>query len=205
MRLLSRKEAKQSGEYLYYTGKPCKHGHVAERYTNNAMCTVCSKKYARAYEEPKEKKQARYLRNRDAILENKKRYYEENKEDIRAKQLEYFKANKEHLYAMNKQWRENNPDKVKEASVRNRYRRYRAIPSWLTDEQQQQINNIYKECKEMTMQTGIEHHVDHIIPIHGKTVSGLHVPENLQILTASENCSKKNSFEAGTLTIADAD
>ena len=205
MRLLSRKEAKQSGEYLYYTGKPCKHGHVAERYTNNAMCTVCSKKYARAYEEPKEKKQARYLRNREAYLENKKRYYEENKAEIRAKQNKYREENREMFAKMNRQWRKNNPERARLNDVRCRYRRYRAIPSWLTDEQQQQINEIYKECKKMTMQTGIEHHVDHIIPIHGKSVSGLHVPENLQILTASENCSKKNAFEAGTLVIQEAE
>jgi hypothetical protein len=169
-----------------------------------------AREYAREYRKRNKERlsieaKQRYQNNREAYLENKKRYYEENKTEIRAKQNKYRKENLEMLSEINRQWRKNNPEKAKLNYVRCRYRRYRAIPSWLSDEQQQQINNIYKECKEITMQTGVQHHVDHIIPIHGKTVSGLHVPENLQILTASENCSKKNSFVADDLTIAEAD
>ena len=168
-----------------------------------------AREYAREYRKRNKERlsieaKQRYQANREAYLENKKRYYEENKTEIRAKQNKYREENREMFAEMNRQWRKDNPEKARLNDVRCRYRRYRAIPSWLTDEQQKQINDIYKECKEMTMQTGIEHHVDHIIPIHGKSVSGLHVPENLQILTASENCSKKNSFEAGTLVIAEA-
>ena len=68
----------------------------------------------------------------------------------------------------------------------------KATPIWLTTEQKNQINNIYKNCLNITKQTGIKHNVDHIIPLKGKKVCGLHVPWNLQILTATENNSKNN-------------
>jgi hypothetical protein len=56
------------------------------------------------------------------------------------------------------------------------------------------IAGIYKKCKELSSATGIPHQVDHIIPLRGKTVCGLHVESNLQILPASENLRKRNRF-----------
>ena len=74
--------------------------------------------------------------------------------------------------------------------------RRRAAPSWLTAIQKAQIQEMYDVAIARTQQTGIKHHVDHIMPILGELSSGLHVPWNLQILTASENCAKKNRVEA---------
>jgi hypothetical protein len=74
--------------------------------------------------------------------------------------------------------------------------RRRAAPSWLTAIQKAQIMEFYDIARCLTVQTGIQHDVDHIMPIKGEASSGLHVPWNLQILTKSENCAKKNKVEA---------
>lgn len=169
-----------------------------------------AREYAREYRKRNKERlsveaKKRYQANRTEYLRRKKEYYQENREEIRLKQKKYYAENSDKVLSSNRQWRKNNPDKARENDVRCRYRRYRAIPNWLTLYQQEQINAIYRKCRQMTLETGIQHHVDHIVPIHGVDVCGLHVPENLQILTASENCSKRNSFEAGELTIQDAD
>ena len=61
-------------------------------------------------------------------------------------------------------------------------------PKWLTKEQEQQIKDFYINCPK-----GMA--VDHIYPLQGKYVSGLHHPDNLQYLTRSENSSKNNRYE----------
>jgi hypothetical protein len=67
----------------------------------------------------------------------------------------------------------------------------KATPSWADKES---IKQFYIEAQRLTKETGVPHEVDHIIPIAGKLVSGLHVPSNLQILTAEENQRKNAKF-----------
>jgi hypothetical protein len=67
-----------------------------------------------------------------------------------------------------------------------------ATPKWLTAIDRAMIREFYDLAKARETQTGIKYHVDHIIPVNGKSVCGLHVPWNLQILSRSENCAKKN-------------
>jgi 5-methylcytosine-specific restriction endonuclease McrA len=67
-----------------------------------------------------------------------------------------------------------------------------ATPNWLTEKHWHQIKSIYEEAKRLTKVTGIPHQVDHIYPLNGENGSGLHVPWNLQILTANENNCKNN-------------
>ena len=54
---------------------------------------------------------------------------------------------------------------------------------------------IYERARRLSAETGVKHHVDHVLPVNGKLVSGLHVETNLQILTATENIKKTNYFE----------
>lgn len=67
-----------------------------------------------------------------------------------------------------------------------------ATPSWLSEEQKQQIFAVYQHAKECEMLTGDKYHVDHIVPLKGENVSGLHVPWNLQVLPADINLQKGN-------------
>lgn len=67
-----------------------------------------------------------------------------------------------------------------------------AKPLWASDEA---IAAIYEESKRRTLETGIPHCVDHVIPLRGRLVCGLHVETNLQVLTVSENARKQNKFQ----------
>ena len=87
-----------------------------------------------------------------------------------------------------------NPAKMREGKMRYLYALAKHTPRWLTKDHMKQMEDVYKESKRIALETGVKMHVDHIVPIRGKTVSGLHVPWNLQILTASENISKSNDI-----------
>lgn len=89
-------------------------------------------------------------------------------------------------------WARDNPDKATACVRRRSACKINATPSWSDKEK---ILAFYIEAKRMTRDTGIKHHVDHIVPLKNKRVCGLHVHQNLQILTATENLKKHNSFE----------
>lgn len=71
-----------------------------------------------------------------------------------------------------------------------------ATPTWLTVEQRRQIEEVYLHAKDCTLVSGEQYDVDHIVPLQGKGVCGLHVPWNLQVLPSDINRSKSNKYEA---------
>jgi 5-methylcytosine-specific restriction endonuclease McrA len=134
-------------------------------------------------------------KNKEEIAEQKISYYLENKEAILTRQANYYAENKKVLDARISIWGKNNRGKINAIAARRRAQKLLATPKWLTKGQLEEILSIYLEAARLTKETGIKHHVDHIIPLQGENVTGLHVPWNLQILTATENCRKGNKFD----------
>ena len=93
--------------------------------------------------------------------------------------------------ATNKAWKSINPDRLNFYTAKRRAAQLERTVPWAD---LVSIQAIYSEAKRLTETTGVKHHVDHVIPLQGELVSGLHVESNLQVLTAQENCSKSNKF-----------
>lgn len=91
-------------------------------------------------------------------------------------------------------WRQANPQKVRAQVAKRRCDKISRTPAWLTREDFVKMEFFYEMARALTESTGVLHHVDHELPLRGKYVSGLHVPGNLQILTATENMQKKNRW-----------
>ncbi len=121
-----------------------------------------------------EKRKARYQKRREIELALGREYKKKNKESVDAKVREYHKAH---------------PELLAEINAMRRAARMKATPKWLSEAHRREIRALYGESK---ARGGSLWHVDHIVPLQGKTVSGLHVPWNLQLLPASENLRKKN-------------
>jgi hypothetical protein len=144
-------------------------------------------------------------KNRDKRSEYAKQYRKANPEKVQELAKAWAKANPEkirgYMQKASKAWHERNPDYLsnfykanKERYVAARARRRAAqdsaTPAWLTAIDKAMIQEMYDVSEARYIQTGIKHHVDHIVPINGKSVAGMHVPWNLQVITAHENLSK---------------
>lgn len=131
--------------------------------------------------------QQRYIEKADHIKEVNKQWRDQNKDYYHKR----FQQNKDLYLSWLRAWAIENPGKMKAKDRRRKVRNKLAFVPWADLDK---INIIYKVAKELTEQTGIPHHVDHIIPLQGKLVSGLHVDYNLAVIPAKENLIKGNKY-----------
>lgn len=145
-------------------------------------------------------KRQQYASNAAAILLKQKQVYEANPERFRAQKRDDYLKHREKRIAAIKAYQLAHPEwhaaNRYERSARRRAIELHAYPAWANP---QAIAAVYAECKRLSKETGIEHHVDHIVPLLGRTVCGLHVEGNLQILPAQENLRKSNKFNGEAL------
>lgn len=229
-----RNEAIDKGAHKYDTGKPCKSGHLADRYIKSNKCVDCvavvshkqrlknpekrkvkakewrennkeklteyfykyyrdnkehKTQYAKDYREAnseslKQKDREYAVSHKEQIREYKKKYAIDNKEKISLKQAENYIKNRETVLPKAIQYQKDNKESVNAKHAKRRADKLQRTPKWCN---LVETKEVYKNCPE-------GFHVDHIHPLIGKLVSGLHVETNLQYLSGPENNSKSNKF-----------
>lgn len=263
--IITRQDAKAQGLKRYFTGGPCKRGHVAERLVSNGKCVECRREWREAnrdkvreqkresyrkrcqdpeycerrrerirkryaedpgfrektreyqrkrledpeFRERERERRREYMRkrredpeHRDKIAEQRRKRREDPK--VRERECEREREYQRKRYAedpefrealkeRNRKWSRENPDKIAAKGAKRHAAKLQRTPGFGC---QCLISLFYEAAREATEKTGVEHHVDHVIPLQGRAVSGLHVASNLQILSAAENVSKGNSYAA---------
>jgi 5-methylcytosine-specific restriction endonuclease McrA len=181
----TRKEAQETGATHYFTGKPCTRGHVALRKIKGS-CVECVKEdWAIDNERRKGKPKT------EAAKAAGRRYYEKNREMVIARAAARPPEEKRRNRA---EYKDRNVDIVRaDTSVRKRRHR-EATPTWLTKDERLKMRELYVQARKLTSITGERYVVDHIIPLRGEEVCGLHVPWNLKVITQEENLRKSNKM-----------
>ena len=173
--------AAQGKSYRKANGRKIYARNKAYREANSERVAAYDKAYRKA--------------NSEKIAAKNRAYREANPEKKAAQVKAYREANPEKVAAKNKAWREAHPYEVLASAAKSRATKHNALPIWYSKDHHDQIIGIYEERDRITAATGVTHEVDHILPINGDTVSGFHVPENLQIITKTENMQKGNTHD----------
>ena len=250
LEIISRKEAKELNLTLYYTGKPCKYGHISERYTSNCYCVTCcknyqeenkdilkqyNKKYRRENKDSLRDKKKQYVENNKLLLQDRikernknpeykermadkyKKYKEKNSERLKEKNRErntkYRQKNKDKINARVRDWNKNRPEDSKNRKKEygktwarnnqgkingyNHTRRARLLarqPVWFSEFDEFVITEAVELCKLRLACSGIFWEVDHLFPLVGKQISGLHLGINLQVIPMTLNRQKSNNM-----------
>lgn len=203
MDIILRKEALTKGLKRYYTGKPCKRGHVAERFINGP-CVECNRQHGKDYvvnnyekykvNHNKASKQWNIdnPKKRKAIT---KKYNTANKELIKDRNRKEYLSNIEKYREISRiasnEYRKKYPERRAASVAKRKAKKLQAIPLWYENEK---VKLIYLKRGELSKLWGIQLHVDHIIPLQGENVCGLHCWDNLQLMEAKLNISKNNKF-----------
>jgi hypothetical protein len=172
---------------------PCKTEDCNYTAAKVGLCINCYARYRRS--QPHVKLLERENKKRYLDRPGKRQYFADRKRE-RCRETGYYqtpeyKAKKKAYYTS-----EHGRRLYAARTAKRRAQKLKATPAWLTSHQHDLIKMFYEAAGALAAEFGRTVHVDHIIPLKGKNVSGLHVPWNLQVMFGDENSSKSNRVEA---------
>ena len=163
----------------YFDSNHCDKGHSGWVYRSNRVCVDCQRIRLAAWRLSRKKPQ-RIPQTWEQELPKRVAY-----------NREWRRRNPDLAASHSKKWREKNPGRVLARTRKRQAALMQRMPKWAD---QSAIGAIYEEAKRLQAETGIRYQVDHIVPLQGNLVSGLHVEYNLQLLTPTENRLKHNKW-----------
>lgn len=142
-------------------------------------CRECQRERAANY----------YAKNRLVLIKKVSQYYQENKPRHNENARRRYAKNPSKARMAQRIWDKQNRDKTRARWQRYDAAKRQAIPPWADHEK---IEKQFSLARKMEIDTGVPHHVDHIVPLQSDIVCGLHCEANLRVLSASENTRKGN-------------
>ena len=202
----------------YFTGLECRRGHVSERYVAGACCECVSERKKELYQERREEvlaymkvqgaiyraanpeKRAEASRrwkqnNRERVLEMERAKRIENPEASRARSRAHYYRHRERELLRQKVWRMANRGLTNSFTAKRKADLLQRTPVWLSSDDLWLLQEAYTLARMRTELFGFAWHVDHVLPLRGKKVSGLHVPNNVRVIPAADNLRKGNRVE----------
>lgn len=164
--------------YLFYRDKQSKD-------SCSTYCKDCTKA----------KTNAAYHNNKEIHNARSNAYREANMPKIRAIAANYREKNRQRINAYSSKWIKSNRLSSTLHTAKYRSAKLQRTPAWLTEFDLLKIKCLYQLAAMRNRESGYTWDVDHIIPLKGRLVSGLHVPDNLRVIPATENKRKLNKYE----------
>lgn len=159
-------------------------------------CTICRQvKELSEFPKKKQKKDGHSPWCKECNAAKAREWARNNPEKAKETAAKTYKKNKQNRDAYMVEWRKNNKPKMRALSAKKRAAILERTPKWLSKEQLSEINTEYELADWCSSVMGENYHVDHIVPLRGKQVSGLHVPWNLRVIPAADNLRKSNRHE----------
>lgn len=168
-------EARAQKVPRFFNGRACPKGHVGPRYAGNGGCVECHRALTRG-------ERVNAIRRANYVL---------NPEPARLRALAAHRANPDYGRKNALKWARDNRGRHLANVKARKMAQAQRMPAWAD---KAAIRKVYVRARELSFLTGRVYHVDHIVPLRGKHVSGLHVEGNLQILSAVKNLQKHNCF-----------
>lgn len=147
------------------------------------LCRVCDNQAKKQWREA----------NKEKYQATNKEYHAKNKDKFNSRTAEWRRENRGAFLESMRRWRKKNKHRQAQHAMKYVASKLNATPTWLTKDQLERMDETYLEMTTLNKEHGKNSfHVDHIVPLKGKTVCGLHVPWNLEVKTRHENISKGN-------------